>query len=386
MTILLTGADGYVGWPVLLRLANEFSDERIVAVDNFARRKWVEEIGSTSAIPILPPKLRKRKVEEKFGNVSFLEGDLTDKNFVNTLIRVFKPDTVLHLAAQPSAPYSQISWEKAVYTMVNNNLSTLNLIWGLKENKMLDTHFICATTTGVYGSPEYPIPEGFFEIEYKGGKDRVPHPHMAGSFYHMSKCNDINHLYLANKMWGLPVSDVRVAIVTGATTEEATGEFATRFDFDFYFGVVTHRFCAQALIGYPITVYGKGLQGKPFVTLEDCVKSFVEIAKRDCDGYEVYNQTLGAVKIVELAEMIKEAAMEEIGLEVEVIHVPNPRVEKEVHEMKIENENFKKVVGKPQDLKKAIMDIFSVIKDRKRVIEAYKDRFLPAELLRGGKS
>lgn len=56
---------------------------------------------------------------------------------------------------------------------------------------MLSTHFIAATTTGVYGAPEYLIPEGFYEVEYKGGRDVVPHPHMAGSFYHMSKCNDV---------------------------------------------------------------------------------------------------------------------------------------------------------------------------------------------------
>jgi len=188
-------------------------------------------------------------------------------------------------------------------------------------------------------------------------------------------------MYLAHKQWGLNVSDVRVAIVTGATTEEAKGELATRFDFDFYFGVVTHRFCAQALIGYPITVYGRGQQGKPFVTLEDCVQSFVELAKRDGDGYRVYNQTLGAVKIVELAEMIREAAAEEIGLEVEIKHVPNPRVEKEEHEMIIESDNFRKLIGKPTDLKYAIADIFRKLESRKAIIEAYKDRFLPKALL-----
>jgi len=380
MTILVTGADGYIGWPFLLRLAETFPDERIVGVDNFARRRWVEEIGSISAVPILSPGERKRRVEE-LGKVSFVEGDLTSREFVNMLVRVYEPDVVIHLAAQPSAPYSQISWEKAVYTQYNNNISTLNLLWALKENDLLDTHFIAATTTGVYGAPEYPIPEGFYQVEYRGGKDVVPHPHMAGSFYHMSKCNDINNMFLAHRQWGLNVSDVRVAIVTGATTEEARGELATRFDFDFYFGVVTHRFCAQALIGYPITVYGRGLQGKPFVTLEDCVQSFVELARRDGDGYRVYNQTLGAVKIVELAEMIREAAAEEIGLEVEVKHVPNPRVEKEEHEMVIENDNFRKLIGKPADLKEAIADIFREIEGRKAIIEAYKDRFLPKALL-----
>jgi nucleoside-diphosphate-sugar epimerase len=381
MTIIVTGADGYIGWPTLLHIAREFLDERIIGVDNFARRKWVEEIGSTSAIPILSPKERIKKAKEKYGNISFVEGDLTNREFVDMLIRVYQPEAIVHLAAQPSAPYSQINWEKAVYTQYNNNISTLNLLWALKENNLLNVHFVVTTTTGVYGSPEYPIPEGFIEVKYKGGKDVVPHPHLAGSFYHMSKCNDINNLWLAYKQWGLAISDMRTAIVTGATTEEAKGELSTRFDFDFYFGVVTHRFCAQALIGYPITVYGKGLQGKPFITLEDCVKSFIEVIKKGGEGYKVYNQTLKAVKIVELAEMIKEAAMEEIGLNVEVKHVLNPRIEKEEHEMVIENENFRKLIGKLTDLKDAIRDVFRAIEMRKGVIEAHKDRFLPKALL-----
>ncbi|WP_456469390.1 GDP-mannose 4,6-dehydratase [Archaeoglobus sp.] len=45
---------------------------------------------------------RKKRVEE-LGKVSFVEGDLTSREFVNMLIRVYKPDTILHLAAQPSA-------------------------------------------------------------------------------------------------------------------------------------------------------------------------------------------------------------------------------------------------------------------------------------------
>jgi len=55
MTVLLTGADGYLGWPTALRLADRL-DERIVCVDNFARRDWVAESGSVSATQIDDPK------------------------------------------------------------------------------------------------------------------------------------------------------------------------------------------------------------------------------------------------------------------------------------------------------------------------------------------
>ena len=104
MTVLLTGADGYLGWPTALRLSDRL-EERIVCVDNFARREWVAESGSVSATPIDDPETRFADVE----NLSLIEGDLADRDFVLQLLDTYEPDTVLHAAAQPSAPYSQIN-------------------------------------------------------------------------------------------------------------------------------------------------------------------------------------------------------------------------------------------------------------------------------------
>ena len=173
MTIVVTGADGYIGWPAVLKLAKEFPDERIIGIDNFARRKWVKEVGSMSLIPIAPMKKRlKRAHKLGFRNISFVEGELTDKDFVRTIIKVFKPEVVLHLAAQPSAPYSQINLDKAYYTQKNNVLGTLNLLWALREEGLTNTHFIETTTTGVYGAPNLQIPEGFIEVfDKEGNKD-----------------------------------------------------------------------------------------------------------------------------------------------------------------------------------------------------------------------
>ena len=117
--------------------------------------------------------------------------------------------------------------------------------------------------------------------ENKGQKDMIPFPGMAGSWYHMSKSNDVNNLWLANKQWRLSISDLRTSIVYGVETEETRldSRLTTRFDFDFYFGVVINRFCAMVLSGYPITVYGKGEQRKPQISLEDCVQSNVNAVK-----------------------------------------------------------------------------------------------------------
>ena len=61
MTILLTGCDGYMGWPLMLKLSREFPDDQIIGIDNLARRKWVEEIGSTSMIPVAEMEARIKK-------------------------------------------------------------------------------------------------------------------------------------------------------------------------------------------------------------------------------------------------------------------------------------------------------------------------------------
>jgi UDP-sulfoquinovose synthase len=378
MTVLLTGADGYLGWPTTLRLANRL-DERIVAVDNFARREWVSESGSVSAIPI-------DDANERFGeleDVSFVEGDLSNRDFVKQLLEVHEPDTVLHAAAQPSAPYSSINGERALYTQQNNISMTLNLLHGLHEAGLEDTHFIETTTTGIYGAPEFPIPEGGAEMENQGDRDEVPFPAMGGSWYHQTKSFDAANMRLAETEFDLNISDVRTAIVYGTETEETrnTGR-PTRFDFDYYFGTVVNRFCAQAVAGYPITVYGKGKQRKPMVSLQDAVESLVNLVERGHSGgsIDVYNQTTRPVAIVELAETIAEVG-EEFDLNAEVEHFENPREENEEHKMEMENDRFQKLVGSQQQtLEDGVRDILGTLVEQRERITAHEDRFLPGVL------
>ena len=387
MTILVTGGDGYVGWPTGLRIANR-TDDRIVLVDNFARREWVEEVGSVSATPIAYPEERLRAAREvhDIHNVSFVEADLTERSVVDELLTVHEPHTIVHTAAQPSAPYSQINGERANYTQHNNLQATRNLLWGLEEHDLTDTHFIETTTTGVYGAPEFPIPEGGATMENEGERDEVPFPAMAGSWYHLTKSHDAANMRLAHQQFNIPVSDVRTAIVYGTQTEEtrADDRLNTRFDFDYYFGTVAHRFAAQAVAGYPVTVYGKGEQRKPFVSLEDTVEGLAQLALIDPeerpDDHVVYNQTTRAISIVEIATTIADVGTDH-GLDVAVEHFENPRDEDETHEMEIEHDRYDELIGEQaQDFEAGIQDVFATLTDHTDVIEAHEDRFLPGVL------
>jgi nucleoside-diphosphate-sugar epimerase len=387
MAILLTGADGYIGWPATLKLAREFPDERIVGVDNYGRRRWVEEIGSVSAIPIHSMEERLRAAREAgYTNLSFIEGDLTDRAFVLQLYATFRPRVVLHVAAQPSAPYSEINGERSNYTQHNNVQSTSNLLWGLKEHNLLESVFVETTTTGVYGQPGFDIPEGYIDVERNGRRDTIIYPGMAGSWYHMSKCHDINNLWLANSKWKLSVIDLRTAITYGTRTEETASDprLATRFDFDFYFGVVVNRFAAQALAGFPITVYGKGGLKRPMIGLQDVVDSIVASAKREPNQkFDIYNQTSGPVGIQEIAEGIQ-AIGADMGIPVQVDHLENPRVEKEEHQMVMENTRFMtELLPHPAvDITSGLRDTLESLAPYRDTLLAYKDRFIPEQLLR----
>jgi len=737
MTILVTGGDGYIGWPTALRLATR-TDDRVLIVDNFARREWVEEVGSVSAVPIAGIDERIAAARETFdvGNLSFVEGDLVEKDFVDELLTVHEPDAIVHAAAQPSAPYSQINGERANYTQHNNMQATRNLVWGLEEHDLTDTHFIETTTTGVYGAPEFPIPEGGATMEHEGERDEVPFPGMGGSWYHQcyddeteiltkegwkpfseltpedqvmsmdsesgdtewttpskiqsydyagemvtisnrridlkvtpnhrtligtswaqggqetfenrrqvveaeqlgdeykypcfftsfpewessdpdtfelpacdrevnqtkmvrleakeieleawisffgwwltegtvgkegqtsnvriyqsdaeelvdlfeaigfdrskvrhhsdhkqeyielsdhqlattlrqfkdqkyipewmrnlsrdnleillealiegdgtpnhrgwkfytsseqladqvqeialkighgatigtqdrsendnyqtkreyivnispswciqsnqggdafgrehydgtvycctvdggivlvrrdgnpvwcgnSKSHDAANLRLAAQQFDIPISDVRTAITYGTETEETRADerLKTRFDFDYYFGTVAHRFAAQAVAGYPVTVYGKGEQRKPFVSLEDAVEGLVELALTDPDDrpedLTVYNQVTRAISIVEIAETIADVGSE-FDLDVAVEHFENPRDEDETHKMEIDNDRYADVIdGKDQDFESGIRDVFKSLTSYDGTIAAHEDRFLPGVL------
>jgi len=387
MSILVTGADGYIGWPTALRIAKR-TDERVVLVDNLGRREWVENVGSTSALPVADPEERLAVAEEVHGvaNTSFVEGDLADEDFVDRLLAVHEPDTVVHAAAQPSAPYSQINGERANFTQHNNLQATRNLLFGLDAHGLTDTHFIETTTTGVYGAPEFPIPEGGATMENGGERDEVPFPAMAGSWYHLSKSHDAANMRLAHDQFDIPISDVRTAITYGTSTPEtrADDRLATRFDFDYYFGVVAHRFCAQAVAGYPMTVYGKGEQRKPFVSLDDAVEGLARLATGDVDDrpddHVVYNQVTRAISIVEVAETIAEVG-DEFDLDVDVEHFENPRDEDETHKMEIENDRYASLIdGGSTTFEEGVRQVLGALVDHEATITAHEDRFLPGVL------
>ncbi len=329
MRVLVLGGDGYLGWPTALHLSAAGHD--VAIVDNFARRRYDEEMGVDTLVPIRDLEDRVRVWKEVSGrDVGTYVGDLTDAAFVTRVIGEFRPESVVHFGEQRSAPYSMIDQSHAVYTQVNNVVGTLNLLYAIADIDP-SIHLVKLGTMGEYGTPNIDIEEGFIEITHRGRTDVLPYPKQPGSFYHLSKVHDSHNIMFACRIWGLRSTDLNQGIVYGQETPETVlhPDLATRFDYDGVFGTVLNRYCVQAVVGHPLTVYGKGNQIRGMLDIRDTL-ACVELAvlnPAEQGEYRVFNQFTESFSVNQLADMVADA----YPGRVEIDHLEDPRVEQQEH-------------------------------------------------------
>ena len=171
-----------MGWSLAQYLTHK--GHEVAGADNFLRRSWVEEMGSWSATPILPMNERLEVFKDHFGkDLIFWNGDLTSYDLIENIFREFQPEAIVHLGECPSAPYSMIDVKHATWVQINNITSTFNLLFAMRDI-CPEAHLVKLGTMGEYGTPGVDIPEGFFEVEFRGRKDCLPFPRDAGSWYH----------------------------------------------------------------------------------------------------------------------------------------------------------------------------------------------------------
>ena len=378
MRILILGGDGYLGWPTAMHFSNRGHEVHIV--DNYLRRDAHREAGTDSLTPIassLPARAAAwRDVTGK--DIDVTEGDLVDWSVVEPLFREFEPEAIIHYGEMPSAPYSMKDREHAVFTQTNNVVNTLNILWAMQEFAPT-AHLVKLGTMGEYGTPNIDIEEGFIEIAHKGRRDTLPFPKVPGSIYHLSKVHDSHNIHFACRIWGLRATDLNQGVVYGIETPETKLDprLLTRFDYDEVFGTALNRFCLQAVIGHPLTVYGKGGQTRGYLNIVDTIQC-VELATLNpaAQGeFRVFNQFTEQFSVQELATLVQHAGREH-GLEVVVQPVDNPRIEREDHYYNAINTKLLDLGLQPHLLSETLIEhVFDVIgRYRDRVIE---DHILP---------
>jgi UDP-sulfoquinovose synthase len=375
MRILILGGDGYLGWPTAMRFSS--LGHEVSVVDNFSRRRWHHEHSTDSLTPIRSLGERIQAWREHTGSEihSFI-GDIEDGEFIDRVVAETLPEAIVHYGEQPSAPFSMMSRRNAVLTQYTNVIGTLNLLFSMRD-RVPDCHLVKLGTMGEYGTPNIDIEEGFIEIEHNGRSDTLPFPKLPGSLYHLSKVHDSHNIHFACRIWGLRSTDLNQGVVYGVDTGETERDerLVTRFDYDEVFGTVLNRFCVQAVIGHPLTVYGEGGQTRGFLNIRDTLQC-VELAVAnppELGEYRVFNQFTEQFTVAELAELVKRSAGE-LGYDVEVRTYPNPRVELERHYYNATNTKLHDLGLEPHLLGEEL--VRSMLKH----IEGHKDRVIEAAI------
>lgn len=343
MRILVLGGDGYCGWPAALYFSDRGHDVGIV--DNFSRRRIADQLKADSLTPLqsMEDRIRAwrevsgRKLDFFFCNLAIDSGRMID------VIRVFRPDAVIHFAEQRSAPYSMKSIEEKNYTLQNNLLATHNVLNAIVSAAPA-AHLVHLGSIGTYGYEDrtYQIPASPFECSFRTTEGNqasltIQHPHLPGSIYHLSKTIDASVFNLYAKLYGLAITDLYQGVVWGGQTKQTLRHphLLNRFDYDGCYGTVLNRFLVQAALDEPITVYGKGGQTRAFINIEDtfhCIE--MALKNRPLSGVDVKHQATEKFRISDLAKLVAELT----GARVE--HIENPRVESEDHRFDVDMSYF----------------------------------------------
>ena len=345
MHILILGGDGYLGWPTAMYFSQR--GHQVTVADNYFRRTACTELDVGMLYPVPSLSERAKIWHELTGKeIKVVIVDLSDPEKMRPLFNGTAeyqfainheftgiPETIVHYAEQPSAPYSLINYRYANTTITNNLLVTNNLMFAVRDFSR-DTHIIKIGTMGEYGTPDIDIEEGWIEIEHKGRKGRFLFPRQASSIYHTSKIMDTDLLWFGVRMWDLRVTDLMQGPVYGIITEESKIDprLMTIFNYDEIFGTILNRFIAQAVVGYPLTVYGKGGQTRGYLNINDTLQCVAMSRKTPAKPGElrIFNQIMETFSVNQLAEKVQKVGSD-LGHKVEIRSIKNPRKEAEEH-------------------------------------------------------
>ncbi|MGC8550313.1 MAG: NAD-dependent epimerase/dehydratase family protein [Acidobacteriaceae bacterium] len=356
MKVLVIGGDGYCGWATALYLSERGHD--VAIVDSLVRRHWDLTLGVDTLTPIASIQHRVKHWNQKTGRkIELFVGCITDYQLVRNILKQFEPEAIVHFGEQRSAPFSMIDRDHAVMTQVDNVTGTMNLLFAMHEI-CPDAHLVKLGTMGEYGQPNIDIEEGYITIKHNGREDHLPYPMQPGSFYHLSKVHDTHNIRFACKIWGLRATDLNQGVVYGVLTDETANDdmLVNRLDYDHVFGTALNRFCIEAAVGHPLTVYGTGGQTRGYLDIRDTVRC-IEIAclnPAEKGDLRVFNQFTEQFSVMQLAELVQKAG-KEAGLNVEIKPIENPRVEKESHYYNAKNTLLQDLGLKPHNLSDSLL-------------------------------
>jgi UDP-glucuronate 4-epimerase len=260
--ILLTGVAGFIGFHAACRFLAD--GNHVLGIDN------LNDYYDVSLKKARLKELRKR-IKNNNQNFDFKKIDICNSEKIQGIFRKFRPDLVVHLAAQAGVRYSL---ENPQVYVQSNVVGFLNILEGCRHANV--KHLVYASSSSVYGAnTKIPFDES----------DPVDHP---VSLYAATKKADELMAHTYAHLFKIPVTGLRFFTVYGPWGRPDMAYFS---------------FADAIRTGRPIKVFNDGLNRRDFTYIDDIVEGIARVAKKIPGGYQIYN--IGNDRPVTTLDMIE---------------------------------------------------------------------------------
>ena len=233
-TVLVTGAAGFIGSNLVLKLLKEFEGVRVIGLDNMNN--------------YYDPKLKEERLANlsEFSNFSFVKGSLEDKELIDSLFAKYQPAVVVNLAAQAGVRYSITNPSAYVES---NIIGFFNILEACRNNPCVE-HLVYASSSSVYGSNK--------KIPYCTD-DKVDNP---VSLYAATKKSNELMAHTYSKLYNIPTTGLRFFTVYGPAGRPDMAYFS-----------FTNKLCK----GETIEIFNYGNCKRDFTYIDDIVEGITRV-------------------------------------------------------------------------------------------------------------
>ena len=245
--ILITGSNGFIGSFLTARLLNDYENIEIIGVDNM-----------NDYYDVRLKKQRLEDLENLKKNYTFIEGDISDKQFIDELFEKNHFDIVVNLAAQAGVRYSLENPEAYIKA---NMIGFFNILEAVRNHPV--EHLIYASSSSVYGGNEK-VP---FSTE-----DKVDHP---VSLYAATKKSNELMAYTYTHLFGMKTTGLRFFTVYGPKGRPDMAYFS---------------FTNRLLNNEKIKIFNYGKCERDFTYVDDIVEGIIRVMDQGPkEDYNLYN-------------------------------------------------------------------------------------------------
>lgn len=233
MTILVTGAAGFIGSNLVKKIYKELPEAQVVGIDNMNDYYDV--------------RLKEQRLEQlmQYPSFTFIKGNIADKQLINEVFTQYQPQIVVNLAAQAGVRYSITNPDAYIES---NLIGFYNILEACRQHEV--EHIVYASSSSVYGSNK--------KVPYSTD-DKVDNP---VSLYAATKKSNELMAHAYSKLYNIPSTGLRFFTVYGP---------AGRPDMA-YFG-----FTNKLVKGEKIQIFNYGNCKRDFTYVDDIVEGVYRV-------------------------------------------------------------------------------------------------------------